>query len=137
VYRNFIACTASACRLSTNRITLSDLNNDLLGLERLLKHQRRLKKLWQVIRDPVCKTTVNWVTNSIRRMTRTKLLERWCTEVGNCEVTPQALSSTVKSFMKRDGPKASTAVYGASEVTSPKRGSKCQCMVFRKPIHIS
>jgi hypothetical protein len=55
---DFIASVASAYRLSTRKITLSDLNNDLPGLESLLKYKRRLRKLWQVTRDPACKTAV-------------------------------------------------------------------------------
>jgi hypothetical protein len=35
--RDFTASTASAYRLSTSKITLSDINNDLPGLDRLLK----------------------------------------------------------------------------------------------------
>jgi hypothetical protein len=35
-----------------------------------LKHKRRLRQLSQETRDPACKTAVNWVTKSVRRMTR-------------------------------------------------------------------
>jgi hypothetical protein len=45
--RNFTASIASAYRLSTSKVTLSDMNNDLPGLDRLLKHKQRLRKLWQ------------------------------------------------------------------------------------------
>jgi hypothetical protein len=45
--RDFSASIASAYRLSTSKITLLDLNNDLPGLDRLLKHKQRLRKLWQ------------------------------------------------------------------------------------------
>jgi hypothetical protein len=58
--RNFTASVASAYRLSTNKHTLSDLNKELPGLKSL-KHKRKLRKLWQVTRDPACKTAVNWV----------------------------------------------------------------------------
>jgi hypothetical protein len=37
--REFSASTASAYRLSTSKITLLDLNNDLPGLDRLLRHK--------------------------------------------------------------------------------------------------
>jgi hypothetical protein len=40
--REFSASIASAYRLSTSKITLLDLNNDLPGLDRLLKHKQRL-----------------------------------------------------------------------------------------------
>jgi hypothetical protein len=57
--RDFSASIASAYRLSTCKTTLLDLNNDLSGLVRLLRHKQRLRKLWQKTRDPACKTTVN------------------------------------------------------------------------------
>jgi hypothetical protein len=43
---NFAASTASAYRLSTRKITLSELNNELPELDRLLKFKWRLRKLW-------------------------------------------------------------------------------------------
>jgi hypothetical protein len=55
---------------------------------------------------------VNWVTKTIRRMTRRKALERWETKVGNCEVTPQDLWFIAKPLLKRDGPKALKAIHG-------------------------
>jgi hypothetical protein len=42
----FTASIASAYRLSTNKITVSELNNDLRGLDRLLKYKKRIRKLW-------------------------------------------------------------------------------------------
>jgi hypothetical protein len=53
---DFIASIASAYRLLTSKITLSDINKDIPGLESLLKHKRRYRKLWQVTRDLACKT---------------------------------------------------------------------------------
>jgi hypothetical protein len=44
--RNFTASISSAYRLSTSKITLLDLNNDLPGIDRLLKHKQRLRELW-------------------------------------------------------------------------------------------
>jgi hypothetical protein len=110
--REFAASIASAYRLSTSKITLSDLNSDLPGLVRVLKHKQRLRKLGHETRDPACKTAVNWVTKTIRRMTPRKALERWKTRIGNCEVTPQAVWPVAKSLMKRDGPKAPTGIHG-------------------------
>jgi hypothetical protein len=69
---NFRASVASAYRLSTSKITLSDINNDIPGLDQLLKHKRKRRKSWQETRDPACKTAVNGMTKSIRRMTRKK-----------------------------------------------------------------
>jgi hypothetical protein len=64
--RDFTASIALAYRLSTSKITLSDINNYLPGLDRLLEHKQKLRKLWQETRDPACKTAVNWVMESIR-----------------------------------------------------------------------
>jgi hypothetical protein len=110
--REFAASIASAYRLSTSEIIVSGLKNYLPGLDRLLKHKQRLRKLWHETRDPACKTAVNWVTKTIRRMTRRKALERWETRIWNCEVTPHAIWPVTKSLMKRDGPKAPTAIHG-------------------------
>jgi hypothetical protein len=111
---DFTASIASAYRLSTSKVTLSDINNDIPGLDRLLKHKQRLRKLWQETRNPACKTAVNWVTKAIRRMTRKKALERWETNLSNTEVTPQAVWPIPKSLLKRDGPRAPTAIHGSS-----------------------
>jgi hypothetical protein len=64
--RDFTASTASAYRLATSKVTLSDINNNFPGLDWLLKHKQRLRKLWQETRDPGCKTAVNWVKKPIR-----------------------------------------------------------------------
>jgi hypothetical protein len=77
---DFTASVASAYRLSTSKVTISDINNDILGLDRLLKHKRNLRKLCQETSDPACKTAVNWATRLIRRMIRKKALERWETK---------------------------------------------------------
>jgi hypothetical protein len=55
----FSASIPSAYRLSTSKITLLDSNNDLPGLDQLLRHKQRLQKLWQETRDPACKAAVN------------------------------------------------------------------------------
>jgi hypothetical protein len=90
------------------------MNNNISDLNRLLKHKRRLEKLWQETRDPACKTAVNLVTKSVKRMACKKALERWETKIGNTEVTPQAIWLIAKSLLKRDGPRAPTAVNGIS-----------------------
>jgi hypothetical protein len=61
----FTASIASAYRLSTSEVTLLEINNDIPGLDCLLKCKQRLRKLWQETRDPACKMAVNWVTKSI------------------------------------------------------------------------
>jgi hypothetical protein len=47
-------------------------------------------------------------------MTRKKALERWETKIGNAEVIPQAIWPIAKSLLKRDGPRAPTAIHGTS-----------------------
>jgi hypothetical protein len=57
---------------------------------------------------------VNWVSRAIRRLAQKKALERWEAKLGNCEVTPQAVWPIAKSLLRRDGPKAPTAIHGPS-----------------------
>jgi hypothetical protein len=47
-------------------------------------------------------------------MTHKKALERWETKKINSEVTPHAIWPIAKSLLKRDGPRAPTAIHGAS-----------------------
>jgi hypothetical protein len=110
--RDFAASIASAYRLSTKTTTISDRNRGSSSLERLDKHKQRLRKLWQETRDPACKTAVNWVTKTIKRIARKRALERWETKIENCEVTPQAIWPIAKSLTKRGEPKATTAIHG-------------------------
>jgi hypothetical protein len=70
--------------------------------------------LWQETWDAACKEAMNWVTRTVRRMTQRKSLKRWEKEKSNCEITPQAIRTIAKSFLKRDGPKAPTAINGHS-----------------------
>jgi hypothetical protein len=62
--RDFTASITSAYRLATSKVTLSDKNNEIPGPDLLLKHNRRLRKLWQETRDPACKTAVLLSENS-------------------------------------------------------------------------
>jgi hypothetical protein len=71
-----------------------------------------MRKLWQETRVPECKKTVNWVSKSIRRMTRKKALERWETKLANTELTPPAIWPIPKSLTNRDGPRAATVIHG-------------------------
>jgi hypothetical protein len=93
---------------------LSELDNDVLGLDPLLKYKKRIKKLWHETRDPGCKTAINWVSDAFTRMTRKRALERWETELTNTEVTPQAIWPITKSLANKDGPRAPTAIHGPS-----------------------
>jgi hypothetical protein len=112
--RDFTASITSGYRLSTSKITLSDLNNVIPRLDCLIKQKRRLRKLWQETRDPACKKAYNWVENSIRRLTCRKAFERGENKIGNCEVTPQAIWPIAKSLMNRDRPRAPTAIHDPS-----------------------
>jgi hypothetical protein len=112
--RDFAASIASAYRLSARKITIYDRNCDIPGIDRLLEHKKRLRNLWQETRDPACKTALNWVTKTIKRMIRKRTLEQWETKIENCEVTPQAIWPLAKSLTKRGGPKAPTAIHGPS-----------------------
>jgi hypothetical protein len=52
-------------------------------------------------------------------MTREKAPERWEIKVENAEVTPQAIWPIAKSLLKRDRPRAPTAIHGASGLNFP------------------
>jgi hypothetical protein len=110
--RDFTVSIASAYRLSTSRITISDLHNYLPVLDRLLGYKKKLRKLWQETRDPEFKTALNWVWKSIRRLTRKKAIERWETRLANTVETPQAIWPIAKSLINRDWPRAPTAIHG-------------------------
>jgi hypothetical protein len=112
--RNVAASIASAYRLSTYKITIPDLTEELPEIHRLLQLKHRLRKLWHETRDPTCKTAVKLVTNTIRRMTRKKAMERWDRRVGNCEVTPRDIWPIARALLNRDAPKAPTAIHGYS-----------------------
>jgi hypothetical protein len=99
--------------LSTSKIILLDINNDLPGLDLLLKYKQGLRNMWQETRDPACKTAVNWVTKQIRPMTLKKAIEQWETKRGNFKVTPQSIWPIAKSLLRRDGPRAPTAIHGS------------------------
>jgi hypothetical protein len=61
----------------TRKTTVLDQKYKVPGLDHLLKHERKPRKLFQEARDPACKTTLNWVTRNIRRMIQKRALERW------------------------------------------------------------
>jgi hypothetical protein len=42
---NFTASIASAYRMATSKVKISDINNDIPGLDRLFKHKRRIRRL--------------------------------------------------------------------------------------------
>jgi hypothetical protein len=99
----FTACIAPAYRLSTSKINLSELNNDLPGLHRLLKYKKRMSKLQQETRDPGCKKEFNRVSKSIRLMTQKRHLNGG-KKIANTEPKRQAIWPIAKSLRNRDGP---------------------------------
>jgi len=50
----------------------------------------------------------------LRKITRRKALERWETNISNCEVIPHAIWPTTNFLMKMGGPKVPTAIHGLS-----------------------
>jgi len=116
----------------TRKIALSEINNELPGLDLLLQHIQKLRKLWHETRDPACKAAVNWVIKTTRRMTRRKALERWETKISNCEVTSHALWPTAKSLIKRDGPRAPTTIHDNSGLKFLPLENSTRLLTFSK-----
>jgi hypothetical protein len=56
-------------------------------------------------------------------MTHIKALERWETKISKTEVTPQTIWPIAKSLLKRDGPRAPTAIHDPSGL---------KCYLFEK-----
>jgi hypothetical protein len=124
-------------RVSTSKITFWDLTQALPGLESLLLHKRRLRKLWQVTRDPACKTAVSWVAETIRRMTRRKALERWETKVGNWGHTWSSVAYCDIASEKGWAKGTNRCSWTFRTNITPERESQRDYGLFRKPIHIS
>jgi hypothetical protein len=59
-----------------------------------------MRKLWQETRDQGCKTAVNWVSKSIRRIIRKKTFEQWEAKLANTELTPQEIWPTANDSTK-------------------------------------
>jgi len=110
----FIASVASAYRLPTRKLTLSDPNSAPSDLDHFLHLKRRLRRLWQETRDAACKTTLHWVTNTVHRMIQGNSIERWETKISHSEVSPRAIRPCTKSFMRRDRPKSPSAIHSPS-----------------------
>jgi hypothetical protein len=67
------------------------------------------------------------------------VLERWETKIGNTEVTPQAIWPIAKSLLKRNGPRAQTAIHGASGLkfhTSDKANAIADCLEIQFTPHV-
>jgi hypothetical protein len=61
--------------MSNRKITILDRKYEIPGLDHLFNHEGKLRKLWQEIRNPACKTAVNWVTRNKSRMVRKEHLK--------------------------------------------------------------
>jgi hypothetical protein len=72
--------------------------------------------MWHETRDAACKTEVKWVTETVRRVAQRKALEKSETKISNCEVTLPAFWPVANSVMKRDGPKAPSAIHGIKQI---------------------
>jgi hypothetical protein len=71
-------------------------------------------------------------------MTRKKALERWETKISNTEVTPQAIWLIAKSLLKRNGPRASSAIHGDSVLKflpSEKANAIADCLEIQFTPH--
>jgi hypothetical protein len=44
--------------LSDRKTTILEQQYEIPGLDRLIKHKRKLRKVWQETRDPPCKTAI-------------------------------------------------------------------------------
>jgi hypothetical protein len=95
----------------TRKTTILNRKYEIPDLYHLLKHKRKLRKLWQETRDPAYKMAVSQVTQNIRRMVRKRALERWETELANFGVTPQAIWPIAKSLSKSCGPNTTSAIH--------------------------
>jgi hypothetical protein len=54
----------------------SGTKNELPGLDPLLQHKQRQRKLQHETRDAACETVTDWITKTIRRMMWNKAFER-------------------------------------------------------------
>jgi hypothetical protein len=114
-----------SARLTTRKLALSEINNELPGLNLLLQHRQRPRKLQHETWDPACKMAVNPVTKTIRRMTRKKAFERRDTNISNC----QAIWPIVKS-LRRGTDQGHQSIHGLL-------GLKFPPPLYKKlPIHV-
>jgi hypothetical protein len=98
--REFTASIALGYWLATRNVKLYGLNCDYLGVDRWLKHKKRLRALWEDKRDPERKRVVNGLSKTIRRKTCKRALndgkQKWL---------------TLKSLKNKDGPRAPTTIH--------------------------
>jgi hypothetical protein len=97
-----------AYKISARNTTILDWKYKTPGVDRLLKHKRKLRKLWQETRNPACKTAVIWVTQE-------NGLEKSSWKMGNRVGTLRSHTSShmvhCKIPHKKVGPKATSAIY--------------------------
>lgn len=106
---NFAASIASACGLSTHKITFSEMN-ELPEIDGLLQLERRLRNCYMKPEAEHLKRQFR-ITKIILRMTRRNALEGWGTKINSCEVTPREIWPIANSLMNMNGPKAPTSVH--------------------------
>jgi hypothetical protein len=70
---------------------------EIHGLYRLLKHKRKLSKLWQETRDPACKNGSKLGRLKYHEDVPEGAPERWETNLANCDVISQATWPITKS----------------------------------------
>jgi hypothetical protein len=61
-------------------------------------------------RNTMCKKELNSISETIRRMTSKRALERWEYKITNSEITSQAIWSIVKLLINVDGPRSSKRI---------------------------
>lgn len=94
---------------------VSEINSDLPGLDidRLLKHTKRRRNLWQETSDQVCKKAFNRIYKII---TRKRALLLWETKTAEIEISCQALWHIAKSLMNMDSPRAPNVIHGHLDI---------------------
>jgi len=76
--------------------------------------------------DGACKTTLDWVTKTVKTMIRRKALERWETKIGNFEVPPQATCPTERGWT--NGTKCYSWYFGAYHHLLEKANVIADCL---------
>jgi hypothetical protein len=76
------------------------------------KTQEEVKETVARNQGCMCKKALNWISKTIRRMTRKRALERSESKIANSEVTSQAIWPIAKFLTNRDGPRAPITIHG-------------------------
>jgi len=133
----FTACTASAYRLSTRKLTLFE-PKQLSGLDHFLRLTRMLRKFWHETRDPKCKTAPDWVTKTIHRLTQKNTIERWETKLSNSKVTPHAFWPLASCEIPYEGEQkkgTNRSSWSFKPQIPPVTKSQCHCRLSGKSVN--